>query len=394
MPPAILRPPRFRALEYFCLLYDVAVDQEDYNDPWCAIGGASSSSVRLDQVVQVHRTSDDCVAPWDRDRYSLELALTPSPSLSGMRVWLGRPPSDLERGLIDSVALEPLRQNPRIEDCGDDQAVDGLWEKLLIAKLCRALLQAEGSTPAAAALDQVGLALVREAPLPDRRDASALGAQLGILRWLYLNEASACYHGHHSIALADDCLRYVKDEAGIGASPHELVALYNKAQGVLHGRDYVAALDRFRDLSGFLLESNTEKYFDVLSKNPYGWPKCRRLFDIYLRVPSILQAAETLITLRRSTDAERELGKLTRIRMTKYQQARAQIALAKIANDLGGQRLRADEFDWRNHSCANKKGIALQALGVEAERHAIRLRYRARLVSGGGSAEEGGPCPV
>lgn len=397
MATARVRSPRFRALEYFCLLYDVAVDQEDYNGPWCSITGEALRDPVLDDLVKIDDAlcSDTSVAPWNREHFSVDLSLHVPKGLSGIRIALHEPHGDTEKRLLKSVVLEPLQQDPKIEGCGEDPVVDRLWTKLLVAKVERALLQKRSSTAAAAALDQVGLALVREAPVPERRDTTALADQMRILRWLFLNEASACYHGHHSIALADDCLNHIKDEVGEGVSPHELVALYNKAQGSLHDRDHIDALGRFRQVSEYLIgESDSDQYFCQLSLNPYAWPNCRRLFDTYLRVPSVVQAADTLLNLQRSTDSERELDKLKGLQLTEYQQARVDVMLARIANDLGGARLEKPVPEWRESACAHKRGIALQSLGVEAERHGLQVTELVMGISAEPTTTGGESCPA
>lgn len=390
------RSPRFRALEYFCLLYDVAVDQEDYNGPWCAIAGDGCGAIELESLVDVERVSEPSdSAPWERERFHVDVGLGLPEGADALRIVLGSNPGELEQRLMRSAILEPLRREPVVRGCGENSVVDSFWTKLLLAKLLRALLQQRPSSASSVALDQVGLALVREAPIPSRTDSTAVHEQLRVLRWLFLNEASACYRGYHSIALADDCLVHIKKEIGPNLSPHELVALYNKAQGSLHARNHTGALGRFREVADYLAPDSTNvAYFEKLSCNPYGWPDCRNLLNAYLRVPSILQAADTLLNLQRSTDAERELAKLEGLQLSEYQRARAEVMRSRIANDLGGARREKPLFDWRSSPLSEKRGIALQSLGVEAERHAILVGERARGLHRATPPLKGETCPA
>jgi len=240
---------------------------------------------------------------------------------------------------------------------------------LLAAKRYRALLQKSASTPASAALDGIGLALLRGVPMPVDGARGVLADQLRVMRWLYFNEASACYMGYHSIACAGDCLDYIKAETrGEGKSPYELVALFNKAQGHLHQHDHEEALERFLEVVDYIDDAKKEwRYFDSRSRNRFAWPEGRLLFETYLREPAVLQAADALLNLQRSTDA-REILKLSRSEVTSYQRARQTILQARIANDLTNGASTLGDFEWRKMSCADKRNIALQSLAVQSER--------------------------
>jgi hypothetical protein len=359
---------RFRALEYFCVLFDIAVDQEDYSPEWFFIRGHEAE--RHLTVAE----SEGRLPPWQRRKFDLscpDSIFGDEPSLEIILT----PGAGPLRSLLSSRILQPLREDGRVSGCGDEQ-IDSYWRKLLVAKFCRARLQEWAATAAESALDQVGLALLRTSPMPDTSATGSSADALRVLRWMYLNEASACYVADRSITIADDCLAYIEREAGRGRSPHELVALYNKAQGHLHVQNLEEAFEHFVRVFKWTT-GDKDAYFAPGDGNPFAWRSCKTLFSVYLAVPSVLQAADTLLKLQTSTDAGHVLHFLRRRRCTEYQRARRIILEARIENDVADKRL--PEFTCPEQG-SSKRNIKLQCLAVVTDRHLKNAERAARNV--------------
>jgi hypothetical protein len=377
----------FRALEHFAIIYDIAIDEEQYNPEWCQLTPPRGSKFGIKPI----KIDIDAHKPWATHRYVLFSDPTSSGDLPDVAITASFGSSEWPL----PPALKPVSTGsltlpaPRP---GSEDRVPTLWRKLLLAKHVRAKLQKVGSTTAFDALDKLGIALLRAMPLLECdtqwRQLDDLQRQLLILKILFLNEAAACYLGYQSISLADDCLNLIKGVVGEGETPHELVALYNKAQGYLHVHKYDDALREFEEVTGVDRETSaqeTDHYFDSdnLKKNPLSWPGQRKLFDAYVRYPSLLQSAETLLNLQRSGEAAKRLPEENAAvpePATAYQRARSHILIEKLKNDrspgetapkwpkddvepvnLALQRLAVDS-EWALARCKLKTAEALQAL--------------------------------
>jgi len=244
----------FRALEFFAVLYDIAIDEEQFNPDWCRI---SVLGIDDDDILSQCPFLPSGIAekPWETGVIHLfpesEGNIPNNPvelkvdrrKLRFIDGWV--PPKLWGKALLDSK-----------KGNDSDAEIVIYWRKLLIAKLTRALLQKRAETTAFDALDSLGLALIRAMPQVPKellnlgdddseqettarsKPFSEWNLQIFILRILFLNEISACYQGYHSIAYADDCLTLLdrvinKNYPGIakGQTPYELIAIYNKAQG-------------------------------------------------------------------------------------------------------------------------------------------------------------------
>jgi hypothetical protein len=302
----------FRALEHFAIIYDIAIDEEQYDPEWCQLTPPGGPEFGIDSI----EIEIDAHKPWATPRYALFSADPTSPgdlpdvaitASFGSSEW-PLPPA-LKPVSTGSLPLPAPRP-------GSEDRVPTLWRKLLLAKYVRAKLQKIGSTTAFDALDKLGIALLRAMPL-DEFEPGKLNdfqTQLFILKILFLNEAAACCLDHQSISLSDDCLNLIKKVVGIGETPYELVALYNKAQGYLHIREHNKALRVFEEVAGVdraTSAQETDHYFDSddLKNSPLSWPGQKKLFDAFVRYPSLLQSAETLLNLQRSGEAEKRLTK-------------------------------------------------------------------------------------
>jgi hypothetical protein len=354
----------FRALEYFAIIYDIAIDEEQYNPKWCHL--RPPTGYRLYDGRQ--EDGADPKKPWATHRYFLfpgsesqgdlpDVSILGSFDSSKLPLQGLKLPEKLRNGQLTFPALR----------CESADPISRLWRKLLLAKYVRAKLQEDGSTPALDALNKLGLALLRAMPLAECQGGSAklndFQTRSFILKILFLNEAAACYLGYQSISLSDDCLNLIKSVRWEGETPYELVAFYNKAQGHLHIHGYYSALGEFGKVGKETSNKQNNYFKPENSDNSHlRWPVQKRLFDAYVGYPSVLQYAETLLNLQRSWEAGKRLR--TPEPATRYQSARREILNERIKNDREPNALPAVWPADPNET----DNLALQRLAVDSER--------------------------
>lgn len=384
-----MRWSSFRALETFAILYDIQIDEEEYEQLGCRVAASGSQPFRepFSKVTLAGQRR-----PWERMSFLPtplgELADVP---LRAVFTPNGRSNELFAKGRTVSVA---------------GPGVPHLWRILLHAKRTRAALMLEGATSADSALDQLALDVLKQTPaLPDgsllwkgRLNSEAM--QTAILRVLLFLEASASYRGYHSIACADDAintLQWIMSELAVeprqGQSPYELVALYNKAQGELHVRSYDKAGESFRKVaecsgcwhSGIPSDTYSFEQAPRGTLTPLRWAGEERLFADYVGRPAVLQIAEVLINMQRSGEARRALDRITADDASPYQSARKLILEGRVENDTGhpaGQ-LRLDGVLGLPR---RPRRLHSQVDAVNTEREGLPLKRRARLVQRAGDA--------
>ena len=395
-----------RALEVFCLLYDIAIDHEAFNPDWLQINvTAAEERKRSDdpypcEVTQ--RESARTLRPWERLR--CHIPELPAPDVGVSFREEGIP--FLPQGLQLPTGWKATCQTALSEasDLPGDLRED--WKRLLVAKRARALLQGMRRTEAFDALDTLGLRVVQAMPTPPRQLTETAESARLITHVLFRLEASACLHGYHSIGHADDCSSLIQKKLralggtppGKGLSPYELVALYNKAQGYLHIREHERAFEGFKEVAGYLdllttPDSRDVHYWaddDSVANGPYAWPRvwAKRLFRLYVGYPSVLQAAETLTNLQRSRDAEHLLdaGTADFADSSDYQRARRGILVERIYNDTFAGDSDPRPSNWPGVAEGGignpTHNIRLQRDSVDAERHLITCRTRVERLAG------------
>jgi hypothetical protein len=361
----------FRALEYFAIIYDIAIDEEQYNPEWCCL----TPSEPLDLKTKPNGGGDHTKRPWDTNRYFLfpgtahpgdlpDVTLTASFDPSQLPFQGLKPPEKLRNGKLTLPALKKK---------GSTDWICRLWRRLLLAKYVRAEFQKTGSTSELKVLDMLGLAILRAMPLHECEigldKPSTFNIQLLVLKILFLNEAAACYQGYKSISIADDCQNLIKDVFGEGETPYELVASYSKAQGYLHVREHEKALHLFEETAGLdKAGSGQKRDYYAGSRDPLRrhlrWPRQGKLFDAYVGYPSVLQSAETLLNLQRSWEAEERLKSDPPIPATAHQRARRHILKERVNND---RQLNPPIVDWSADGVV-AQNLALQRLAVDTER--------------------------
>lgn len=369
----------FRALESFSVLYDIALDEGDFNK-WCRVDVTDATDLAGLIFTQGNRRKSK--ASWEQSGDSYEL-LPHDGALPGhvLELTIAKNATRHLNGWArDASSVSALFRTP-VAKKTDSGPLVVLWRQLLFAKLSRALLQEQGKTAALDCLDPLGLALMKVMPASSRslgRSSSEAEIQSFLLNILFLNEAAACYRGYHSIAHADDCLRLIRDTVGDGQCPYELVALFNKALGLLHVRNHSDALEGFQALVRYFKDP-ANKYFEKSHSPPQSrvrWPDQKRLFELYLLNPAVLLQAETLINLQRSDEAKELLEGPNLAPSSTHQKLRRQILLERIDNDTwigGGSRPKWQQ--WPKSMNEASHSISLQKIAVEAERALIELRY-------------------
>lgn len=384
------RDPRlkaFRDLETLAVLVDIAIDEEAHD------------ALRIQGLrpFRRERSGADDSRPWRRTRYHLfgdterirdrgRMVLTYDAT-----AW----PDSLRHYVPDTLAVAAA-----LSDDGPlGRPLAGLWRRLFVAKRTRALLQRESTTTAFDALNGLGQALLHHLPPPSlgRRVLPPLDALLTIARALFLLEATACFHGFRSIALADQVVDelnqwYLRPAAlrfTRGNSPYEDIALYSKAIGYLHARDHEKALSDFRKAK----DRGDTQYLGVpvapLEKALY-WPDAASLFEVLVRVPATLQCAETLINLQRSHEADEALKSLEHNcgdSLTPYKRARLEVLSERIANDRAEDDPLPDPV-WSLR--APPRNLRLQMAAVESERQINNAVALANLASGASCRQESG----
>jgi hypothetical protein len=292
----------FRALETFAILFDIQIDEEEYNEGACYFADSNGHRIRGEKLLQIHDLANpDTRRPWER-KVILPLPLLGRGSgpAEEANTSNGKPPNPgavvSAIGTID-VHGETLKTRlPCWDPAKADFKKDALpkwdkigqeWQCLLAAKFVRGALMALGTTAADKAMDLVGEELGRHLPeLPEfialgegaAEVANQVGAAVlhprdkdvppdvppcvaqGILRVLYLLEMSACYNDWRSMAHARGALSLLTSLLQVlglsgrdseGQSPYELVALFNIGIGQMHTAEYERAAKSFKDVAVF-----------------------------------------------------------------------------------------------------------------------------------------------
>lgn len=292
-----MEAPQFTALEYFALLYDIGIDEEDYNND------------ALGQLGRLRIEGDFPEAPLDwygPDGRLRLLPVRPTLLLDENRgypgTWIPGERIGNEAGWHEALGLcsAALSDGP----C-EPGSVEESWRCLLVAKRARCWLQER--QVAGEEFDRLALALTRSLPIdPVQVGNDSVIRQQQVLRILHLNEIAACYNEYHSIAHATDCLDYIGEKASKGESPYELIALYNKAQGYFHARKHEEAYTRFADLAELVLGARDVGYFKAAQgpqEASWRFPDEKSLFLCAVGLPAAAMAAESLFKLQRSTEA-------------------------------------------------------------------------------------------
>ncbi|MBU2601799.1 MAG: hypothetical protein KKA32_06480 [Actinobacteria bacterium] len=335
----------FRALETFAILYDIQIDEELYNDGPCQFVGADGKQVKIFEDLDARPVG--CKLPGER------------------RPWeetLGWTLDDLKCATLDQVkslhVAEPPAEWPEslgalVNDFQQDTLTkvwdhaEEAWRVLLLAKLMRSELMRRGGTAIDALLDELAESLLKTAPsspglVRNHEDAEQVKRELGaasegqgsdlpsqytdlVLRVLCLIEASSCYHGYHQIAHAEDALKLlqkafeafgVREKDRIGQSLYEQVAIYNKAMGYMHvgfGDNYEQAAKNFERISRDCGLINGTVPDDMYAFEPargaddwlycFRWEDGKELLRAYIGHASVIQMADALNKLQRSTEA-------------------------------------------------------------------------------------------
>lgn len=365
----------FRALETFSILYDIQIDEEAELGA-CSVsldGGSACASESLFTSIPTSHGNHEARWPWQQRRISV--APTESWRQLGvvLRIDLARTPHWLARDTTRRLRHLPGLLAAPAQGESDPDVIQESWRLLMLVKLARATLMAHPDSAADPALDELARRLIARLPenpllRTQEGDSRSVGrtehlTQIFLLRVLFLCEASACSFDYQSITLADECVNLINslsdwtkseshgDEGASrgGSCPYELVARYNKAQGMLHSRDHSKALEEFAEVSRYLMmetdkPEDAPRYF-VRASDPVvrhlRWSATdRRLFSVYIGIPALLQSAETLTNLQRSGDMEYLLERTKTSQasraMTDYQRRRQEVLLARALLDKGG----------------------------------------------------------
>lgn len=319
----------FRAFEYFAILYDIQIDEEEYDDGPCRIikpdtwglfkdEGRKKSIVSKGNGENVYALNSEIFG--DENIYKSKLEVH---NLSKVN-W--SPPVGFSKAVN------------KINDNCDPFVLAA--KRLLVARLIRGQLQKEHSAKALKLLDDLAKSLLRYIPeklseMPLNDGTQGEDRKSYFLRLIYLLEISSCCKGFLQIGYADECLNLIEEgfrEEGKPLSernktPYELVALYNKALGYHHIRNFAQAEIEFMKIC----EENETIYWD--DKLLYPWREDdKKLFNVYIYDQSLLMLADTLIKSQRSKDA-RECG-LNNNTFNEYKNERKVVLEARIENDL------------------------------------------------------------
>lgn len=349
----------FRALETFAIRYDIRIDEEQDAVGPCLVKVDDSLQTPWKECSK-YAGRFSTLWPWEGRTFRLfpatdgifpktDLTLSIPAEADGDVLWPGSQPSKFLMTLSTGSPDGP----PDIE---------GYWARLLLAKYVRGRLMAALDTAADDAFQALGdlvsdtcpaipehmVVNPTEGPSPTDEDW-----QRFLLALMYMNEAGACYRGYQSIAIADKCLDVLRDAVGAwrlrsngvtaggsstddeveGLTPHELVALYNKAQGYLHARQHKDALRSFHEVSTEWWKAYRK---NRLPKDLWWREDEQQLWRAYVFVPSVFQAADTVTNLQRSRDSLDELKKLDEpsLSLTPYQILRRNLLELRAQADM------------------------------------------------------------
>ncbi|MDP2183073.1 MAG: hypothetical protein Q8K99_10960 [Actinomycetota bacterium] len=290
---------QFTALEYFALLYDIGIDEEDYNNDEPQQRGKLRIEADFPEFPSEWYGTDGKLRP-----LPIRLTLLPGENREYAGAWTPGDRIGSEDGWLET--LVGCSDSFLSGQC-EPGSLDDSWRRLLVAKRARCFLQERDIEHAGVELDLLALALTRSLPAdPAHGGDVVVEHEWQVLRVLYFNEIAACYNGYHAIAHATDCLDYIRKLAGKKESPHELVAQYNKAQGYFHAREHETAYARFAELAEFVLTSQDAGYFQPgtgAAAPSWRFPNEHMLFLYAVGLPAAFMAAESLFKLQRSTEA-------------------------------------------------------------------------------------------
>lgn len=339
----------FRSLEYFNILYDIAIDEEDYNHGCCEI------EFRIDDEVPFRREDTSYYLDLDVVNDFSNISFT----IDRRKIDIWNPPQDLEMRLDQFTML--------------DNGVSAPAKRLLLAKHARADIQNTNDSQAINEyLDRVALFLLRNLPDQSSNDLSGLPwcyeAETFLLRIMYLNEVAACFVGEKSAGFADTCLSLIKACLQPGRTPYELVALYNKAMERLHIKSYEEALNGFTKV----IDASLSDYSQIESW--YSWSsEDEALITNYIINQSILMRSDTLINQQMTEDAETQLRTCLKEPLSQYKESRKQLLLARVALDKHEQDSedvqRAEQIvSDKRGLCSTQRSVGLEDLIIKSER--------------------------
>ena len=276
----------FRALEKFNILYDLAIDEEEYNQ--------GKNKIILHIGGKGQKTDEELLETLGSE-VKTDVASFLYNKASFKKV------SEITLETESSVSLEALPS---------DNSVEHAWFNLFLAKRLRALLQRAGNPPGQ--LDEVArFLLANHAPYPSKTAMSHDYEMNKTLYLVYLNEVSACYKRELSIGYADKAITFIKQTSAIGENIYELLALFNKGRGLQHCHRHSDALDTLNEIlsvfdeNGELSNSDNANYY-ISNKSQYRSGKiCSEdaaLWRKYIYYPTVLTFAEILSDLNRSTE--------------------------------------------------------------------------------------------
>lgn len=320
-----MEPADFEKLEYFNVLYDSAIDQEDFNQHDCRVVLVDSGDKPLADLQKI--AADQGVGKLVDSVAKLEVRGTEA----GLKTWKAR------RG---------------------DDGLEASWFTLLMAKRIRHDLQeAPGDSPGA--FDEVGHCLSAALPpfpkpkgSPDDLKPAArfeYEAQKA-LHVLYLLEMSAAFKHYVSIGFAKRALTVINEiqAAEVGrTSPYvnvyELLALLNQGAGHAHTHEHGRALgflDGVRE--AFALWESEDLYANEEGDYRFGKIRngamgdARSTWQRYALFPAVLFRAEVLSDLNRSTEQVALLAQIDASTAPAYWKKRALLlgVLAKLDGGL------------------------------------------------------------
>jgi hypothetical protein len=421
----------FRALETFAILYDIQIDEEEYDCGACHIlknGGLSF--VAHDLFRDDALGPPDSVRPWESPVY------VPLP-LEQVGAQIGQPS-------VDPVTLgERLPgwewPNAGAVNLDADDSTAGYWRLLLSAKRQRAGLMSVGMTAADEALEHVGAAVLKHMPeLPDElRDGTSAAAlrenlrgnphdygvgeplQRLLLRVLFLLEAAACYVGYHSIAHAEEadttlrnsirmlCGDTLTEEERLRAqSPYQFVARYDKGVGEHHIPLFAKAHSSLHavatDLAatGGCIPDAVECFRPPEAQVPAWLSHVRwtevdaQLFRAFVGYQAAIQSAEALNKMQRSSEALECLALMPGESITSYQGMRRQLLRHRFMEDRRDttEALPSDEaFAGRRRQYGQMLSEKIAEKREELDRGLTRVKDLLAKVQGGGADMWDGP---
>lgn len=365
----------FRAIEYFAILYDIQIDEEVYNEGPFRINiprrwGFKESEEKENNIFE--RSNGGGTYYLNEEIFKESNVLETKLEVDGIPTINWAPPAGFKEEI------------KRINDSRDSLAE--LGRRLLLARFIRGQLQRERSRKTLDLLDDLAKWLLKYIPnkpsvRPFQDEIFDEEKNTFLLRLMYLLEISSCSKDRLQIGYADESLDLIEEcfkEEEIPQShwwktPYELVALYNRAQGYLHIREFERAEEGFKKI----LEEDRNRKEGYYGSDWYQWrDEDRELFREYVYNQSYLMMSDTLIKAQRSKEAR---SILLDIELREYKKERSKVLEARIENDLrefkDGNNLEeavnkanTGKFENRRNLLSQYKSSLIERYRIEGER--------------------------